>query len=157
MKSVSTAFLRGVVVLIALTVLALGILGWPWAREVTQLFPEAISWLGMAGVYAAAVPFLIALYQALGLLGLIDGNKAFSESSVKALKNIKSCALAMSVLLLFALPLAYRAADADDAPGGVVFWMVIAGAPLAVATFVGVLEKLFRNAVDMKSENDLTV
>ena len=35
--------------------------------------------------------------------------------------------------------------------------LVVAGAPLVIAVFAAVLQRLLRNAIDMKSENDLTV
>jgi hypothetical protein len=61
------------------------------ANYAAELFPDRayIKYLIFMDLYAAAIPFYFALYQAFKLLSYIDGNKAFSELSVKALKNIK--------------------------------------------------------------------
>lgn len=47
--------------------------------------------------------------------------------------------------------------DSDDRAGGVVIGALIAFASIVVATAMSVLERALQNAVDMKSENDLTV
>ena len=63
----------------------------------------------------------------------------------------------MSILYLASMPILFQIADADDAPGVIGFGMLFAAAPIVVAVFAAVLEKLVRNAIDIKSENDLTV
>ncbi|MDF2545103.1 MAG: hypothetical protein K0R93_2658, partial [Anaerosolibacter sp.] len=86
MKQVSTLFLKVVVFLIAIPVLALCIF---WVPGFVNYLPYPI----LIGVYATAISYFFALYQTLKLLSYIDKNKAFSELSVKALKNIKYCAI----------------------------------------------------------------
>ncbi len=160
MKRVSTNFLRLVIFLIGLGVLALCIFALPamW-KGGSEEFPTASQavFLIMIGLYATAVPFFIALWQALKLLSYIDQNKAFSDLSVKALRNIKYCAIAITILYMGDVPLLYPIADADDAPGLIIIGAVIACAPLVVAVFAAVLQKLLQSAIDIKSENDLTV
>jgi hypothetical protein len=111
----------------------------------------------LIGLYATVIPFFFALYQAFRLLHNIDKNHAFSEASIKALRNIKYCAIVMSVLYWTCMPLVFVFADLDDAPGAVLIGAALASSPLIVATFVAVLQKLVQNALDMKLENDLTV
>ena len=111
----------------------------------------------MMGMYVTAVPFFIALWQTLKLLTYIDQNKAFSELSVKALRNIKRCAAIIAVLYVGGVPLLFPIADAEDAPGMLIIGMIIACAPITVAVFAAVLQKLLQNAIEIKSENDLTV
>ena len=55
------------------------------------------------------------------------------------------------------MPLIYYAAEVDDAPGLILIGMVIIFASFVVAVFAAVLQKLLKNAIDIKSENDLTV
>ncbi len=55
------------------------------------------------------------------------------------------------------MPLIYYAAEVDDAPGLILIGMVIICASFVVAVFAAVLQKLLENAIDIKSENDLTV
>ena len=108
-------------------------------------------------MYVSAIPFYFALYQAFKLLSYIDKNKAFSELSVKALKNIKYCAITISSLYVVVMPLFYLIAELDDAPGLILIGMVIIFASMVIAVFAAVLQRLLQEAIDIKSENDLTV
>lgn len=156
MKQGSTIILRGVVILIGLAVLGLCLFGLPKliAAELEGDFDYGPIFLGM---YVPAVPFFFGLYQAFKLLSYIDRNNAFSDASVKALKNIKYAAFTISALYAAGMPYVFYVADRDDAPGVAAIGFVIVGASFVIATFAGVAQKLFQNAVDIKSENDLTV
>lgn len=111
----------------------------------------------LLGGYLTAIPFFIALYQAFRLLSAIDKNTAFSAESVQALKYIKYCGIAMSILYVAGMPMLFQIADADDAPGLVVLGMLAASAPAVVAVFAAILQKLTQHAIDIKLENDLVV
>lgn len=154
MKRGSTTFLKAVVWLIGLAVLALCIFALPplIASERTGYYRPILL-----GLYVPALPFFLALYQSLKLLSYIDTNKAFSEFSVKTLRHIKYCGVAISALFTAGMPYIFHAADRDDAPGVVAIGLVIIFASLVVATFAAVLQKLLRDALEIKSENDLTV
>ena len=108
-------------------------------------------------MYVAAIPFFIALYQALGLLSFIDKDNAFSESSVRALRNVKFCAVTISIVYMIIIPFFYFIGEKDDAPGVIVIGLVFVFASLVIAVFMAVLQKLLKNAIGIKSENDLTV
>jgi hypothetical protein len=154
MKPGSTSFLKLVVTLLGAAVAGLCIFVLPAGimHEDAGAYRPILLWL-----YVPAIPYFVALYQALKLLGLIDRNQAFSDSSVQAFKNIKICAIAISVLLSIVMPYIFYAAQLDDAPGVVAIGLVIIFASSVIATFAAVLQKLIQNAVDIKSENDLTV
>ena len=111
----------------------------------------------LLGMYVPAIPFFIALYQAWKLLSYIDKNKAFSDLSVKALKNIKYCAITISALYAAGIPYIFYVADKDDAPGVAAMGLVIIFASVVIAAFAALLQKLLQNAIEIKSENDLTV
>jgi hypothetical protein len=49
------------------------------------------------------------------------------------------------------------APDDDDGPQGVVMRVFIIFGSIVVATVAAMFERIFQNAVDIKSENDLTV
>lgn len=104
-----------------------------------------------------SVSVFVALYQAFKLLGYIDNNQAFSELSVKALKNIKFCAMTISGLYVVIEPFVFLVADLDDAPGLVIVGMVPIFASMVIAVFAAVLQRLLKEAIDIKSENDLIV
>jgi hypothetical protein len=103
------------------------------------------------------IPFFFALYQALKLLSYIDKNKAFSQISVKALVNIKYCAITIGIIYAVLIPLVFPIADADDAPGLMGFPVIFIFASSVVGVFAAVLQRLLQDAIDIKSENDLTV
>ncbi len=154
MKQSSTLILKISVVAIGLAVLALCLLVLPAGIESDAVGGYRLILLGM---YVTVIPFFIALYQALLLLNAIDQNTAFSELSVKRLTNIKYCALIISALYAAGMPYIYIVAERDDAPGVILIGLVFVGASAVVATFAAVLQKLLRNAIDIKQENDLTV
>ncbi|WP_025690951.1 DUF2975 domain-containing protein [Paenibacillus zanthoxyli] len=153
-----TLFLKIAVFLIGLPILALCIFGLPAiAKEAAEHYPAYWLYPLLIVMYASAIPFFVALAQALRLLSYIDKNNAFSERSVSALKIIKYCAVAISILYAAGMPLVYLIAEKDDAPGLIVLGMVIVFASIVIAVFAAVLQKLLKNAIDIKSENDLTV
>lgn len=51
----------------------------------------------------------------------------------------------------------YLFADKDDAPGVIVIGLVIIFASIVIGVFAAVLQKLLKEAIDIKLENDLTV
>ena len=160
MNKFSTVFLRIVIVIVGLVVLSLCVFAFPqigegWTAEFPEE-PKSGYWV-MASLFAAAVPFFLALYFGLKLLSYIDLNKAFSEDSVRVLQKIMYCAVAMSIALMTYMPAAYHFAEIDDAPGVIIFAFAFACGPLVVAVFAAVLKKLLQNAIDFKNENDLTV
>lgn len=55
------------------------------------------------------------------------------------------------------MPVFYLMAEIDDAPGIIVIGLVIIFASMVIAVFAAVLQKLLKEAIDIKSENDLTV
>ncbi len=160
MKRGTTLFLRIAVILMGLPILALCIFLVPEiANYAADLYPDIASmkYLVLINLYATAIPFYFALYQAFKLLSYIDTNKAFSDLSVKALKTIKYCAIAISTLYAAGMPLFYLVAEVDDAPGIIVIGLVIIFASMVIAVFAAVLQRLLQEAIKIKSENDLTV
>lgn len=153
-----TIFLKVVVFLIGISVLVLYILGLPWiAKEAADHYPAYMLYSVLTGLYATAIPFFFALYQTFKLLSYIDKNEAFSELSVKSLKNIKYSAITISILYVAIMPFLYLMAQEDDAPGIVALGAVITFGSIVIAVFAAVLQKLLKNAIDIKTENDLTV
>ena len=160
MKRGSTLFLKISVILIGIPILALCIFVVPEiANFAAELYPDIafIKYLVLIDLYAAAIPFYFALYQAFNLLSYIDKNEAFSKISIRALKKIKYCAITISGLYVLGMPLFYLIAEMDDAPGFILIGMVIIFASIVIAIFAAVLQKLLQEAIDIKSENDLTV
>ena len=103
MKRISTAFLQTVIVLIG--IVALIILIWFPLTEGRATHLDLFSTYADPFIlygYGASMAFFVALYNAFRLLGYIGQNKVFSTNSVKNLKNIKHCAILLSILIVVA-------------------------------------------------------
>ena len=158
MKRSSTIFLQIVIVLIGIGALALLL----WEPHIegrnvhSTLFEIYFKDPFLAYAYIASIPFFMALYQAFKVLGYVRLNKTFSQATVKALRTIKYCAIAIigfvAVSVIFIM-----FADKDDRPAGVFMRILIAFPSIVVATAAAMFERILQNAVDIKSENDLTV
>ncbi|MGD9677515.1 MAG: DUF2975 domain-containing protein [Vulcanibacillus sp.] len=160
MKRGSTLFLKIAVILIGIPVIFLCIFFVPdIANYASELYPNiaSIKYLILVDFYAMVIPFYFALFQTLKLLSYIDKNKAFSELSVRALKNIKYCAIAISILYVVGMPLFYLIAEMDDAPGVILVGMAMIFASMVIVVFAAVLQRLLQEAIDIKAENDLIV
>lgn len=154
MKHGSTIFLRILLGLIGIAVLALCVFILPqgiMAKNVGGYRPILI------GMYIPAVPFFIALFQIFKLLNLIDNNKAFSQASINSLRIIKYCTGIIGILYAIALPYIYTMAQSDDAPGVMLIGLVFTCGPLVIAAFAATLQYLLTKALNIKSENELTV
>ena len=158
MKFGATLFLRVVLVLFGIGALAL--LLWEPHLEGRNahatVFEIYFKDPFLAYAYVAAIPFFVGLYQGFKVLGYAGRNKEFSPSAVRSVRTIKYCAIAIigfvaigEVIIMFG--------NSDDRAGGVVMGAFFFFASIVVATATAVLERALQNAVDMKSENDLTV
>ena len=158
MERGTTLFLKVAVYLIGITVLTLCIFWLPWlANDTVEMFPE-FSYLQypiLIGLYVTAIPFFIALYRTLKLLNYIDSSNAFSELSVRDLKCIKYCANTISIL--YVIGIIFLISQKVLHPGIAIIGLTIIFTSVIIAVFTAVLQKLLKNALDIKSENDLTV
>jgi Mn2+/Fe2+ NRAMP family transporter len=159
MKRISILFLQGVIVLVGIVALFI-MIRFPLTEgraENLDLFSIYFDPLILYG-YAAAIAFFVALYKASKLLGYIGQNKLFTSNSVRTLRSIKHCAIILSILIVMAgLYIRIFHDKEDDPAGALAMSIVLTFISIAVATAVAVLEKILQNAVDMKSENDLTI
>jgi hypothetical protein len=160
MKRSSTIFLQIVIVLIGMGALALML----WephleGRNVhATLFEIYFKDPFLAYAYLASIPFFVALHQAFMLLGYIGQNKVFSQNSVRALRTIKYCAMALVVFIGGAEAYLFIfVRGTDDIAGGVVIGLFMIFVSVVAATAAAVFERLLQSAVEIKSENDLTV
>ncbi len=166
MKKGSTIFLQVVIVLIGIGALAL-LLWEPHleGRNVgATLFQIYFNDPFLVLVYLGSIPFFVALYQAVKVLGYAGQGKVFSQEAVSALQKIKYCAfitagtiVAVDVFLLIHARLYPEIGAVDGPEGAVMLGLVAAFISVVIGTAAVVFEKILQNAVDIKSENDLTV
>jgi len=158
MKRGSTLFLKLAVFLLGIPALILYGVGLPYlAKNPANPDYAHILYPIVIVIFLSVIPYVIALVQAFRLLSYIDQEIAFSERSVKALKNIKFCAITISGLYVIALPFIFMVAELDDAPGLGIIALLLIFAPLVIAVFAAVLQRLLTEAIHIKQENDLTV
>jgi hypothetical protein len=159
MKRISIIFLQAVIVLISIVALAVLIRlplteGRAANLDLFSIYSDPL----ILYVYAASIAFFVALYQAFKLLGYIGQNKVFSSNSVRTLKSIKYCAIVLSILIVMAgLYIRIWHNKEDDPAGFVAICIVTTFISIVVATAAAIFEKILQNAIDMKSENDLTI
>ena len=158
MKHGSTLFLQFVVVLIGIGALAF-LLWEPQVEGVNKhatflevYFKDAF----LAYVYLGSILFFVALYQAFKVLGYAGRNQIFSQAAVNALRTIKYCAI--GIICFVAISVIFMASgDPDDRPPGIFMRILVAFPSIVVATAAAMFERVLQSAVDLKSENDLTV
>jgi heme/copper-type cytochrome/quinol oxidase subunit 4 len=107
-------------------------------------------------VFIASIPFFVVLYQAFKLLGYVGRNKVFSAEAVKSLRTMKYCAIAI-IGFVVGGEIIILLHDSDDRAGGVFMGILISFGSVVIATAAAMFERVLQNAVDIKSENDLTV
>jgi len=159
MKKSSTMFLQVVIVLIGIVALAIMIRlplteGRAVNLDLFSIYADPFLTYG----YLVSIAFFVALYQAFKLLGYIGQNKIFSSNAVRTLKSIKYCSIVLSILIVMAGIFIRISHNKEDDPAGfIALCIVITFVCIVVATAAAIFEKLLQNAVDMKSENDLTI
>jgi uncharacterized membrane protein (DUF106 family) len=101
----------------------------------------------LAYAYIASIPFFAALWQAFKMLGYARQDKLLPEMTVKALRIIKYCAIAIIVFVaggeIFII-----LSDSDDRAGGVVMGLLIAFGATLVAAAAARVERLVRNGAN---------
>jgi hypothetical protein len=157
MNRSSTVFLQIVIVLIGIGALAVML----WEPQVEGRNAHATQFEVyfkdplLAYAYIASIPFFVALYQAFKVLGYAGQNKVISQAAVKALQTIKYCAIAIIGFVvvgeIFILLLG------DSEPPAIVMGILATFGSIVIATAAAIFERILQNAVEIKSEHDLTV
>ena len=158
MKKSSTLFLRVVIVLIGIVALAI-MIRFPLTEgravnlDLFSIYSDPFIIYG----YAVSIAFFVALYQAFKLLGYIGKNRVFSQASVNTLRTIKYCAIVLGTSIVMAMLYILMSHGDDDAAGAIAMGILATFISVVIAAAAAVFERTLQNAVDIKSENDLTV
>ncbi len=157
MKRSATIFLQMVIVLIGIGALAVML----WEPQVegrnvraTQFevyFKDPL----LAYAYVASIPFFVALYQAFKLLGYARQNQIFSPAAVNSLRTIKYCAIALIGFVVVGEIFILLGGAME--PPAIVMGIVAVFGSIVIATAAATFERILQSAVEIKSENDLTV
>ena len=159
MKKGPSLFLRAVVVLIGLGALAFLL----WEPRVegrnahATLFQIYFQDPFLAFAYLGSISFFVGLYHAFRVLGFAGRGEECSPTAVRSLRAIKYCAVVLIGFVAVGEVWILSTSGDDDRAGGVAMGVFITVASIVVATAMSVLERSLQRAVDLKSENDLTV
>jgi hypothetical protein len=159
MKRSSTLLLQVVVVLIGIGALAFML----WEPQIegrnahATLYQIYFNDPFLAWAYTASIAFFVALYQAFKLLGYIGQNKVFSQAAVNALQAIRYCATTLVGFVVAAEAYLFIIRPGDDIAGGVFMGLLLIFVFGVIAIAAKMFERILQHAVDIKSENDLTV
>ena len=157
-KRGSTTFLKVIIFLIGIAVLALCIFLLPEAarRDAIERPGDYSLYPLLVCAYGICITFSVALYQVFKLLTYIEKNNAFSELSLQSLKVIKKCAF--TVIFFILLAIVYLRVHAqftgDDAAGPISLSLMGILATSIIAAIVDALQKPLKNVPDIKSKND---
>ena len=158
MKRGATLFSRAVLVLIGIGALAFLL----WEPHIegrntnATLFAIYFKDPFLAYAYVASIPFFVGLYQAFKVLGHAGRNQELSPSAVRSLRTIKYCAIALIGFVAVG-EIFIMLGESDDRAGGGFMGILVTFASIVVAAAMTVLERILQNAIDMKSENELTI
>lgn len=150
-------FFKGVIFLLVMSILFLAFL------VATQIFTaEKIVWDGplivfMVAVTATTIFGLAALYKLYLAVQLIGDNQAFSMKILPIVHRMSHLLLGMACSFCGILPFVYQGAQIEDAPGIVILGLILVSLPFALFVFAQIVEELFKQAVALQKEQDLTV
>jgi hypothetical protein len=135
MKRGSTVFLKVVLVCIAIGVLV-GLIRFPQTEgraahlDLISIYKDPF----IIYIYIASIPFFVGLLQAFKLVGYVDKNKIFSKAAIKAVGNIKYCALAIIGFMVVAILYIRVMAHGDDPAGPTMIGFVAILTSILIAT-----------------------
>jgi len=158
-RKLPIVFLQGVVMLIAVIAIVV-LIRFPQIEgravnlDLYHIYADPFIIFG----YVASIPFFVALYQAYKLLEHIGKNEVFTTPAVKRLRNIKYAAIALGgCIILMGTYIRFFHEPGDDPAGFLALCIMATFASAVIATAAAIFERLLQNAIDLKSENDLTI
>lgn len=101
--------------------------------------------------YAVSIAFFILLSKVFKLLGEVGRNEVFSETSMKALRTIKYCAMFLVVFIVVPEVYLFTVRPGDDIAGGVAIGFFLILIFTIIATVATKVERILRNKLNIKS------
>lgn len=88
------------------------------------------------------IPFTAVLYQVFKLLSYVESENIFSNLAEVSLNKIRKYAYIISIMYAFMMPLVFIVAEVDDAPGAILYGMILVLAPIVMAFSADVLQQV---------------
>ncbi|MDR7073950.1 DUF2975 domain-containing protein [Fictibacillus barbaricus] len=157
-KQSSTTFLKVIIFLIGIAVLAVCIYLLPEAarRDAIERPGDYSLYPLLVCAYGICITFSAALYQIFKLLTYIEKNNVFSELSLQSLNVIKKCAFTVIFFILAAIVYlrVHAQFTGDDAAGPISLGLMGVLATSVIIAFVAVLQKPIKNILDSQPKNN---
>lgn len=157
-KRGSSTFLKVIIFLFGIAVLAVGIVFLPEAarRDAIERPGDYSLYPLLVCAYGICITFSVALYQVFKLLNYIEKKNAFSELSLQSLGAIKKCTFIVIFFILLAIVyLRVRVQfTGDDAAGPISLGLMGILATSIIAAIVDVLQKPIKNVLDSQQKNN---
>ncbi|MFH5183797.1 DUF2975 domain-containing protein [Paenibacillus sp. TAB 01] len=157
-KRGSSTFLKVIIFLFGIAVLAVGIVFLPEAarRDAIERPGDYSLYPLLVCAYGICITFSVALYQVFKLLNYIEKKNAFSELSLQSLGAIKKCTFIVIFFILLAIVyLRVRVQfTGDDAAGPISLGLMGILATSIIAAIVDVLQKPIKNVLDSQPKNN---
>jgi len=155
-KKGSTTFLKVIIFLVGMAVLALCI----WLPEMAvrdaKVHPNTAYFLipFVVCAYGFFITFLIVLYQVFKLLTYIERNNAFSELSLRSLKVIQNCAVTVIFFIVLGIGnlMLLAKVTGEDAAGPISLSLMGILVTSTIAAFINVLQKPIKHLL---KENEI--
>ncbi len=154
-KHVSALFLRVAIVLIGIAslVFLLVMPNFEGRNVNATLFQVYFNDPFLAYVYVGSIPFFVALYHAFTLLGSVGRNSMLSSDSVKRLRTIRNCGIALVALIIGAEAwIVITMGGTDDIAGGVAMGVFATIGSVGMVLAAVFLERRARPSPGMKSK-----
>lgn len=158
MKNRRINFLKLSIIIIGAILLLICTLWLPQlAASTAKMNPEYayLKYPILISIYATTIPFYFSLYEALKLLNYVGNKRAFSQLAVNSLGYIKNCAII--IIILYLIGIFYLALHHILHPGIAIISLAIIFTTLTISLFIAILQELLKEALKIKSENDLTI
>jgi len=152
-----TLLLKVALIVISLMMILAAVIVVPTILKNTHTDLGGLVWPFGIGFYAIIGLVLLAVYQSWQLLILIDQRKVFTVSSVDALTWIKRAAYSVTIIFAALLPIFYVWVQAEDAPGLLLLALILTGIAFVIGLFANILAQLLASAIQLKTENELTI
>lgn len=121
-----------------------------------EIRPFFVSCLFVSFIVSVLLGFRV-LFLLAKILRYIKKSEAFSMKTLKVVSAIKKTILLISIAFLGILPFFYTVADRQDAPGILVIRFALVLLPFTAFIFSQIVEELFKNAAELKTDNELTI
>ncbi|HPN67353.1 MAG TPA: DUF2975 domain-containing protein [bacterium] len=148
MKRNSVVFLQTVVILIGICTLAFML----WEPQIegrnahATLLAIYFQDPFLTYIYISSLPFFLALYQTIKILGHIGRNNIFTQENSKALQTVKYCALTIIGLAMVG-EIFIKLGHSDDRAGGVAMGLFVIFFSVIVATLADVFAAILQSAI----------